>query len=84
MSANFFDIKMDINLKRGLESMIRNPKQTVSTIYKALVTGMLPDLDDVSLGNSCLTKLVDTNQRLFAACKGKEIFDFFVIILKII
>jgi len=42
LSSNYFDIKMNVNLKRGLESMIRNTKQTTATIYKALITGMLP------------------------------------------
>jgi predicted DNA-binding protein len=70
LSSNYFDIKMNVNLKRGLESMIRNTKQTTATIYKALITGMLSNLDDIALGNSCQSKLVETNPRIFGACKG--------------
>jgi hypothetical protein len=50
-----------------------NEKQTTSTIYKALITGML-NIDDPTLGNSNPTKLVLDYSRIFEACQG--IYNF--------
>ena len=76
ISSNYSDVKISLNLKRGLESLRRNPKQTAASIYKSLVIGMLSSLDDIALGNLSPTSLIDSNSRLFDACKGILKFKF--------
>ena len=68
--SNFFDDQF-ASLRTGIK------KAFLSFLsFKSLVIGMLSNLDDIALGNSSPTSLIDSNSRLFDACKGILKFKF--------
>jgi hypothetical protein len=64
---------MPFNLKQSLEVMKKNDKATTSSIYRALICGILHNETDISFGNSNAEVMQETYQEIINACKCKYI-----------
>jgi hypothetical protein len=75
-AMNYPDVKIPLNLKRHVESMVKNPKQTTSMMYKALISGIFSYLEYKAIGNFNPSTLINAFGRNIEACKGDWLNNF--------
>ena len=64
---------MPFNLKQSLEVMKKNEKSSTSSIYRALICGILHDETDISMGNSNAETFQETHKEIILGCNCKYI-----------
>ncbi len=62
---------MPFNLKQSIEVMKRNEKNSTSSIYRALINGILHHVDALTFGNSNAEALQKNYSEILDACKSK-------------